>query len=81
MKKLIPLILIVALLLAVVPVAAQGGPRSHQVEQGDTWRSVAREYGVGVCRLVLANGHVRCTAGLARSLLVGQTLRIPQRVR
>lgn len=81
MKKLIPLIMIVALLLAAVPVSAQGGPRSHQVESGDTWRSVASEYGVGVCRLVLANGHVRCSAGLSRRLLVGQTLRIPQRTR
>jgi len=78
MNKWIVFLLVLALILTALPVSAQGGPTSYQVEAGDAWSGIARSMGVRVCRLVLANGHVRCTAGLARRLLPGQTLRVPR---
>lgn len=83
MRSLMAVVLALALLLpAVGPAAAQGGPRTYQVRSGDTWTSVARRLGVPMCRLALANGHVRCSSVYRASarLMVGQTLNVPVRV-
>ncbi len=81
MKKLIPLLLIVALVLTAVPAFAQVGPGQYWVQRGDTWTSVSTRLGVPFCRLVLTNGHRRCSSVYRASsaLVVGQTLQVPVR--
>lgn len=73
-------LVVLALLAAVGPVAAQGGPRTYQVRRGDTWTSTATRLGVPMCALVLANGHRRCSSVYRASaaLMVGQTLDVPR---
>lgn len=79
MKGLIAVVLVLTLALPATA-TAQGGPRTYQVRRGDTWTSVARRVGVPMCRLVLANGHRRCSSIYRASarLMVGQTLEVPR---
>lgn len=73
-------LVVLALLAAVGPAAAQGGPGTYQVRRGDTWTATARRLGVPICALVLANGHRRCSSVYRASaaLQVGQTLDVPR---
>lgn len=79
-KLVVVLVVAVVLALSAVPVSAQVGPGTYQVERGDTWTSTAVRLGVPFCRLVLANGHSRCSSvyRASASLMVGQTLEVPR---
>lgn len=80
MKRTFVLLLVLALVLvAILPAAAQGGPRQVWVRSGDTWTSTAYRLGVPICSLATANGFRRCS-GIYRAssaLMVGQTLEVP----
>lgn len=78
MRRCMVVIVVLALLLPGTA-TAQGGPRTYQVQRGDTWTSVARRLGVPMCRLARANGHARCSSVYRASaaLMVGQTLNVP----
>lgn len=78
MKVVFVVVLMLAML--VTPAAAQDGPSQYWVRRGDTWTSVSTLLGVPMCRLVLANGHRRCSSVYRASaaLMVGQTLEVPR---
>jgi LysM repeat protein len=58
----------------VPPTAAPSGPRTYTVQPGDTLRSIAEQFNVGVQAIIDAN---KLTPAQADSLRVGQVLVIP----